>query len=447
MAAGARDYGVERPLPSRFAFALPFLVMSLGSCAAKYASLSEADLLERIQTGNATLDCFWGCYYDLDQGKLLIETGSYQQAALEIARSGYDTGESWYLLARATEALGHADAALVYYRRSLTTKNLPLRSRNETLEVESRISALSPEPIAPSPMRSGEGPIGGKPQTSTENSIAPEGSSPSNAERSATPQGPPKSQTATSDLLQAGRLDSSPSSPSTPLPEHPQIPPDASADRLVPPQPENRGSATDSRPYSLRMYELGASLSSVRKLTNPEEPSARLICTDDESEGLTIWSRLMVPSPHRDAGLIKCAYFVYSPSYVRPERKEWREAPMDIAGYRFPVAFHFLPDAQGEPRLMIMHVEAPSSYLEHYKEAFRAKFGEPNIVETPTVQNRMGATFTNEVYTWDTGVSSIVLSKFGIDLDVMTVFYNHYELFLLEKHRLEELAKQNRNKL
>jgi hypothetical protein len=57
-------------------------------------------------------------------------------------------------------------------------------------------------------------------------------------------------------------------------------------------------------------------------------------------------------------------------------------------------------------------------------ETLTTKYGKPKDVSKSTMQNRMGATFINQIYTWRFGDDTIHAQRYGRDLDSSFIEYS-----------------------
>ena len=71
------------------------------------------------------------------------------------------------------------------------------------------------------------------------------------------------------------------------------------------------------------------------------------------------------------------------------------------------------------------------------RDALVEKFGEPSIKSDENLQNRMGAQFTGQLFTWNNGASSILLKEYlNAEESSVTFVINDY---------LEQLKKLRRD--
>jgi hypothetical protein len=90
-----------------------------------------------------------------------------------------------------------------------------------------------------------------------------------------------------------------------------------------------------------------------------------------------------------------------------------------IAGFGAEVEYYFRQD-----HLDRIDGTLPSTYFDSVGKAIKAKYGDPSSARTESYQNRMGASFTGEVDTWESEKAVILFTQVGGDVD-----HSHLSIF------------------
>jgi hypothetical protein len=90
-----------------------------------------------------------------------------------------------------------------------------------------------------------------------------------------------------------------------------------------------------------------------------------------------------------------------------------------IAGFRAGVEYYFREDHLDRIEGMLL-----STYFDSVDKAIKAKYGDPSSARKESYQNRMSASFTGEVETWESDNAVILFSQVSGDVD-----HSHLSIF------------------
>lgn len=155
--------------------------------------------------------------------------------------------------------------------------------------------------------------------------------------------------------------------------------------------------ANAAEPFALKNIKLGSTIEEVREIF-PSDPNA----PSDES--------MIGPIRMKVRGRLELQNF--SVADALPQG----------------LVMNFIEEPPGTWRLFEISVKLPVPTYSHVLDGLKQKYGTPASQKQSTAQNRMGATFANEITTWDNGVSSIRLERIGRKLDQSELQYKLTDL-------------------
>jgi hypothetical protein len=146
-----------------------------------------------------------------------------------------------------------------------------------------------------------------------------------------------------------------------------------------------------------------------------------------------------------DAGVIKGEF--YYPKVDRTQRvdgKPW--VTFSSAGlwlgdvWNKTTLYFYQPKSADEPILFYVETTGLSGDFERLKALFQQAYGAPTSQSENLLQNRMGATFGNEIVEYRNEVSSMILEKYGDDLNTGRLVHIHWPTYrsLEEKLNLKD---------
>ncbi|WP_161963328.1 hypothetical protein [Xanthomonas campestris] len=181
--------------------------------------------------------------------------------------------------------------------------------------------------------------------------------------------------------------------------------------------------ATDSwsDAYSRRSYKLGMTLSEFRSTPYPDTkdwPSAYSVCSDEpRAASYPYQSDLSVSKDWRDAGVVSCMFFFESGS-----AKMVYSAGVILGDIPSHTKFHFIRQKpEDEPRLFYITSSGPTANYDDLVATFTQALGKPSSVKSGDVQNRLGASFKNDITTWSNTSSKVVISRYGDTIRLLQV--------------------------
>jgi hypothetical protein len=250
--------------------------------------------------------------------------------------------------------------------------------------------------------------------------------------------------------------------------------------------------------YKRRSYQLGATLSEVRAIPFPDDkdwPGARLFFssehpfvpgeedwvpiqniretlpfqfTDEELEGSppqevngeifhfqpppAYMPQIIFSGKWADAGVISGEF--YYPEVDRETRVDgkpriyYRGCGLWLGDvWNWTKLYFYQPDSADEPILFYIETTGRSDHFDHLKALFQQAYGEPTSVSDEIFQNRMGASFRNDVVVYRNEVSSMVLYRYGDDLDTGRLVHVHWPTYQELQKKLEKQNTQAANRL
>lgn len=200
---------------------------------------------------------------------------------------------------------------------------------------------------------------------------------------------------------------------------------------LVAVQPDNTNNPWGDA-FSRRNYKLGMTLRQFKQFPFPDQkqhPGAYPVCSDDErSTQLDYAAARLYSDAYTKAGLILCKFF-------------WRanlsagipsvfEAGLGFGDQQLDTSFYFIHDDTSVPRLFWIETKGPSDYYPIAHDLMAKAFGQSST-KTERLQNKLGASFDNQIDTWRNAESEMELSRYSDNLNQFQL--EHHLLPLWEK--------------
>lgn len=195
---------------------------------------------------------------------------------------------------------------------------------------------------------------------------------------------------------------------------------------IVPPVPvETTRVERVPSPFDLKGDALGMTLNEFKKkyfreVGGGDKPAP--YCSDRTT---TTDNVMLLQEPwHRDAGIVTAR-----------KNYPWEEyrgkGTSTIAGVTVKLLVYFFVD--GEMYQIVSWI--PSNGYYEVREAFVAKYGEPNDRRVDKIQMRSGAFFDMESLNWSNGVSDIIMRQINGSLDTSLLQYIHRDLNFKAENR------------
>jgi hypothetical protein len=198
--------------------------------------------------------------------------------------------------------------------------------------------------------------------------------------------------------------------------------------------PAALGAPPAAPPYALRGIALGTSLGEFQATPVPLEPgfsSPVVICS---GPGGRYDPDVRLSEDEEGVGMIRCGW-----KAVRDSTRDAIPSPQPLfvplglgGGY---VAFDFIPDTSGTPRLFRIKVDANMQYSDGLVASYVQKFG-PGKNTRGVVPNELGGSFPKSTYRWSNGSSSIELEERCGQVNFLCVRYSHAALNKLYEQKL-----------
>jgi hypothetical protein len=106
----------------------------LAACAEQAASVTPAETLALLRTGQPLLSCREPCLAEWQsaqpQAAQLVKSARWQDLAMLLLRIRYEDDLSLYYLGRAADGIGYRRAAVRYYRQSIELSRTPASCRH-----------------------------------------------------------------------------------------------------------------------------------------------------------------------------------------------------------------------------------------------------------------------------------------------------------------------------
>ena len=199
--------------------------------------------------------------------------------------------------------------------------------------------------------------------------------------------------------------------------------------------------------YKRRCYQLGITMSQFKTIRHPDQkewPNAYPAFSNEARVRNDIWlSDAKLYGSWETAGVIKSHYF-----WVYRNDSHPSGAGLMLGRIGSLTNFYFYPESEGkEPVLFYIESGGPSEDFGYVADLYREAMGEPTRVHSEQVQNKLGATFTNEIIEYTNDVSAIRLGRFGETLRVFKVEYILVPVMARLHQQLEPLRQDEARKL
>lgn len=109
--------------------------------------------------------------------------------------------------------------------------------------------------------------------------------------------------------------------------------------------------------------------------------------------------------------------------------------------------YFYRPESAQEPVLFYIETTGSSKDFDRLKALFQETHGEPSSSSDEVVQNRMGASFNNEVIEYKNSVSSMILRKYADDLDTGSLVHIYWPVYKELESKLKEKDREAAGKL
>jgi len=175
--------------------------------------------------------------------------------------------------------------------------------------------------------------------------------------------------------------------------------------------------------FKRRSYQLGITISQFKTIRHPDAnvwPNPFPVFSNEaRATNNTRLHDAMIYGDWAKAGVIKCHYF-YNDKYTAG----YSGVGLMLGDIGSVTNFYFLPENEGkEPVLFFIESGGPTEEFGQTVKLYRQAMGEPTRIYSEPVQNKLGATFTNEIIIYQNDVSMIRISRFGDTLRVLKVEY------------------------
>ena len=173
--------------------------------------------------------------------------------------------------------------------------------------------------------------------------------------------------------------------------------------------------------FARRSYKLGMTLADFRATPYPDTkdwPTAYAVCSDEpRAASYPYQSDVSVSKDWREAGVIACTFFFES----GPNKMVY-SAGLILGDIPSQTKFYFIRATQdSEPRLFYITSGGPTAKYPDLLATFTQALGKPSSVKSDVVQNRLGATFKNDVATWSNTSSKVIVTRYGDTIYVLQV--------------------------
>jgi hypothetical protein len=206
--------------------------------------------------------------------------------------------------------------------------------------------------------------------------------------------------------------------------------------------------AAPAEPVTFRGIPMGVALADFRKMPFPDEakhPKTRIMCSGDK--GLAKFSYFEKPPWSQEMeriGVTACSF--YTPTqHGNPYRNGVDLA--NIGGW--DTTFHFSPSSFPDgtrDRLYLITVTPKAETYQTLVDALAAKYGKPETT-SEKIKNRMGAEFVDEIATWRSEGSTILVKRYNGRIDQALVAYSQDEITKVVGDAGAGLAVENAKKL
>ena len=209
------------------------------------------------------------------------------------------------------------------------------------------------------------------------------------------------------------------------------------------------GHADDA--FDFRAAKLGMSLSDFKQLPFPDAQSytsrtgnaPAIICTGHpglDSIEILLRSRGIEQS----LGVVKCLWAIQGELKFN-RTTYYAPAPINVAGTPSQQILYYFVKRPEDPESRLFRISISGMDTDHFErvaQGLKERFGPPAQLREETVQNRMGAKFSNTIMWWRNAYSSIYLIERSGTIDKMALTYRHDTLVeYVEKEKVKTEGK------
>jgi hypothetical protein len=184
-----------------------------------------------------------------------------------------------------------------------------------------------------------------------------------------------------------------------------------------------------------------------RKVGYPRYSGAgHVLCTGDTNRFETAY--INTNEDEDLSGVTKCV-FVGSRGFSYSSDDEQLELDMGGSHYAsYTYSFSFVPDPKDHvPKLYRIVLPTGIGAMKDIVEALTDKFGPPTNTSTGSVQNKLGARFSQRTYTWTNSASQIFVQGPWGEVEDMVVIYRLLSLDKLVSDQAQARKKAQKNRM
>lgn len=202
--------------------------------------------------------------------------------------------------------------------------------------------------------------------------------------------------------------------------------------------------------FKRRCFQLGITMSQFKAIRHPDHkewPGAFPVFSYEDRVCSFDFDAAELYGTWGDVGVIKAHYF-HEETPIGMLATHISAVGLMLGRVASDTNFYFYPDTDGgEPILFRIESNGPSDDFAYVAGLYLEAMGEPAAVHTESVQNRMGAMFTNEIVEYINDVSAVRISRFGENLDVFEVEYTLLPVMGRLSDRLQSTKRDEARKL